>query len=288
MRDTCRSRKGRSITSEVMEIRTDGCHDHGMKENSDLGVLLRQWRNRRRYSQLDLAGEAEISTRHLSFIETGKARASRATLMRLAATLDLPPRETNMLLLAGGYAPMDRLAAGGEPYAGIETPLSLLLEGHHPYPAIAIDRYWTIRKANRAVATLLEGVSPHLLEAPMNAVRIALHPQGLAPSIINYAQWRHHLLTRLRQQVRLTDDDALKRLLAEAESYPVPANAPHGERPIEGPVIPLRLRSAAGVLRLISTTTIFGTPVDVEISELAIETFFPADEETRRILQAMG
>jgi transcriptional regulator with XRE-family HTH domain len=257
----------------------------------EAGGLIRAWRQKRRLSQLDLAIEAEISTRHLSFVETGKARASREMLMRLAASLHLPLRETDELLHAGGFAPAHRIQpAAADPYAAIETPLALLLEGHHPYPAIAVDRYWTIRKANRAVAPLLAGVAPELLEAPLNAVRLCLHPGGLAGRIENYATWREHLIERLRQQVRLTGDAALQRLLDEALAYPTPPSrtSSRPEPPTRGPVIPMRLRHGDIVLNLISTITIFGTPLEVEVSELAIETFFPADEATRQALVALG
>lgn len=251
-----------------------------------LGPLLRTWRQKRRMSQLELAGDAEISTRHLSFVETGRARPSREVLLRLAESLALPLRESNALLLAAGLAPgqIARMPEA-DAYAAIEAPLALLLEGHHPYPAIAIDRYWTIRKANRAVYPLLTGVSPALLTPPMNAIRISLHPEGLAPRIDNIVLWREHLLHRLQRQIQLTDDAALKHLLHEVSAYPVPADArPIATRMPTGPVIPMTLRVNGESLNLISTTTIFGSPIDVEVSELAIETFFPGDEATRQAL----
>lgn len=256
---------------------------------NELGPLLRVWRQRRRLSQLDLAVEAEVSTRHLSFLETGRAKPSREMLLRLAETLELPLRETDMLLLAGGYAPRQghRLPAA-DPYAAIEAPLAMLLEGHHPYPAIAIDRYWNIRKANRAVSPLLAGVAPSLLEAPLNAVRLSLHPEGLAPRIVNYRPWREHLFARLHRQIRLTQDPALKRLLDEVSAYPVASGIARDNTPQSGPVMPMQLRLGDRVLNLISTTTVFGTPIDVEVSELAIETFFPGDEATRQVLFALG
>lgn len=269
-----------ACTSWVLEKR--------MEMTSHPGLILRHWRKKRRLSQLNLASDIEISTRHLSYIETGKSRASREMLLRLAEGLDLPRRETSDLLLAAGFAPGGYRPGASNSFAAIETPLGLLLEGHHPYPAIAIDRYWTIRKANRAVAPILSVVSPDLLEGAMNVVRITLHPRGLAPHIINYMQWRHHLLGQLRKQVRLTDDAALKHLLAEAEGYPAPPGVALSARPVEGPVIPLQFRTPQGVLNLISTTTTFGTPVDIEVSELAIETLFPADEETRAFFMRLG
>lgn len=249
---------------------------------NELGDLLRQWRARRRLSQLALAIEAEISTRHLSFIETGRARPSRPMLVRLAETLALPLRETDELMLAAGFSPASTSRVPAvDPSSSIEAPLQMLLEGHEPYPALAIDRYWTIRKANNAVAPLLAGIAPELLAPPLNAVRISLHPGGLAPRIVNFGVWRAHLVGRLKRQVALTGDAALARLLAEAEAYPAPAATVRAQR-MEGPVIPMLLKSGDRVLNLISTTTIFGTPVDVEVSELAIESFFPGDEATRR------
>ncbi len=260
-----------------------------MEQIIELGPLLRTWRQRRRMSQLDLAAEAEVSTRHLSFVETGRAKPSREMLLRLAETLGLPLRETDALLLAGGFSPQHgHNLPAADPYAAIEAPLAMLLEGHAPYPAIAIDRYWTIRKANRAVYPLLAGIAPELLEAPLNAIRISLHPGGLAPRIVNYRVWREHLLSRLKRQLQLTEDAALKRLHDEAALYPAPPGTREGGTAPTGPVIPMQLRVGDSVLNLISTTTIFGTPINVEVSELAIETFFPADEATRQALFALG
>lgn len=259
-----------------------------MDMHPDFPTMLRGWRQRRRLSQLALADEADISTRHLSFLETGKARPSREMLLKLAASLELPLRETDALLLAGGYAPQRfRPLSDGDPYARIDPQVDMLLEGFVPFPAIVIDRYWTIHKVNRAAYPLLAGVSETLLTPPLNAIRIGLHPQGLAPRILNYPAWRAHLLERLKRQIRLTGDAALQRLYNEAVLYPALPAAPFHEPATTGPVVPLRIKQGEEILNLISTTTVFGTPVDVEVSELAIEAFLPADEATRRLLQTM-
>ncbi|MCA0401543.1 MAG: helix-turn-helix transcriptional regulator [Proteobacteria bacterium] len=259
-----------------------------MDDIEGFGPKLKFWRQNRRFSQLDLAQEAGLSTRHLSFLETGRAGPSREMLMRLVGALALPLREADALLLAAGFSPAHRSHAASDPYQAIEAPLAMLLEGHHPFPAVAIDRYWNIRKANRAVAPLLAGVAPELLAGPINAVRLSLHPGGILPRILNAYQWREHLLQRLRQQFRLTADPALGSLIAEALAYPAPSKSTHAGGPPTGPVIPMRMRFGDAVLNFISTTTVFGTPLEVEVSELAIETFFPADEVTRQALIAMG
>ena len=262
------------------------------RTSQPVGHLLRAWRQRRRISQLDLATEAEISPRHLSFVETGRATPSRAMLLRLAEQLAVPLREQNALLLAAGYAPVfaERSLRAPEMDAAWRA-VELVLAGHEPAPALAIDRHWTLVAANCALPPLLAAVGPALMQPPVNVMRLSLHPAGLAPQILNYAEWRAHLLARLREQVAASADPLLDDLLHEVAAYPAPmgtqprVDTPPPERmPI---VVPLRLRSPVGPLAFISTTTLFGTPVEVTLSELAIESFFPADAATTEALRRL-
>lgn len=253
-----------------------------------VGEMLREWRERRRLSQLALALEADVSARHVSFLETGKARPSREMLLRLAERLEVPLRERNRLLLAGGFAPNYTERALDDPALGsARTVVERVLAGHEPYPALAVDRHWTLLAANRAVAPLLAGVATDLLRPPVNVLRLSLHPEGMAPRIVNLEQWRGHLLARLRRQVEQTADAVLADLAAELAAYPIPdeghgrSRTTVGETPI---AVPLRLRTERGLLALLSTTMVFGTPVDVTLAELAVEAFFPADAETAAIL----
>jgi len=255
------------------------------------GDYLRQWRQHRRLSQLDLAQEAEISTRHLSFVETGRSLPSREMVLRLAERLDIPLRERNALLVAAGYAPMYRERPLDDPaLSAARQAVELILKSHEPYPALAVDRHWNLVAANGMLPHLLAGADPALLQGPINVLRLSLHPQGLAPKIVNLAQWRNHLFERLRQQVHATGDPTLAALLEELRGYPVPDGADdlHMEGEHMGVVMPFRFRSSFGVLSFISTTTIFGTPVDVTLQELALETFFPADEMTGEVLRKLS
>jgi transcriptional regulator with XRE-family HTH domain len=253
-----------------------------------VGALLRQWRQRRRLSQLDLASDAAISTRHLSCLETGRAQPSRQMLMRLAERLEVPVRERNTLLTAAGYAPMYRERALDDPaLAAARRAVDVLLKAHEPAPALAVDRHWTLVSHNRAVAPFLAGASPALLQPPVNVLRLSLHPEGLAPRIVNLAQWRAHLLSRLRQQVAASGDAVLAALLDELSAYP-PGEPHDAGSEAGGVIVPLQVRTDAGVLSFISTTTVFGTPVDITLSELALETFFPADEATAQALRHLG
>ncbi len=255
-----------------------------------VGEYLRQWRQRRRLSQLDLALEAEISTRHLSFMETGRALPSREMVLRLAERLDIPLRERNALLLAAGYAPMFLQRKLDDPaLQAVRKAMELVLAGHEPYPALAIDRHWNLVAANKALPPLLDGVDPALLQPPVNVLRLSLHPQGMAPRIANYWEWRAHLFERLRRQIDLSADPVLTELLHELSGYPAPAGlapqASGSSAAYAGVVVPLQLVSPAGTLSFISTTTVFGTPLDVTLSELALESFFPADERTAQALR---
>jgi transcriptional regulator with XRE-family HTH domain len=254
------------------------------------GDHLRHWRQHRRLSQLDLAHEADISTRHLSFVETGRSVPSREMVLRLSERLDIPLRERNALLVAAGYAPMYRERPLDDPaLASARQAVELLLKSHEPYPALAVDRHWNLVAANRMVPHLMEGADASLLEGPVNVLRLSLHPLGLAPRIANLPQWRTHIFERLRQQIAATADPLLAALLEELKAYPVPEEAMEhleGEHP--GVVMPFLFKTPAGMLSFISTTTIFGTPVDVTLQELAMETFFPADDFTRQALLALA
>ena len=257
-----------------------------------IGSLLREWRQRRRLSQLELALEAEVSTRHLSFVETGRSTPSREMVLHLAERLEIPIRERNVLLLAAGYAPAFVERPLQDPaLASARQAVELLLAAHEPWPALAVDRHWTLLASNRAVAPLLTGVAPALLRPPLNVLRLSLHPEGLAPRIANLTEWRGHLFARLSRQVSLTADAGLAELLRELRDYPAPALEapfPHPDRAAASVVVPLCLTTDAGTLSFISTSTVFGTPVEVTLAELALETFFPADAATAAALRRLA
>lgn len=250
--------------------------------------FLRSWRQRRRLSQLDCALEANISQRHLSFMESGRATPSRDMLLHLAECLDIPLRERNAALLAAGFAPVYPERRLEDPaMESVREAIDRLLRGHEPFPALAIDRHWNLMAANAAVAPLLVGVEDQqLLAAPINVLRLSLHPGGLAPRIANLGEWRGHLLDRLRRQIASTRDEVLIALLAELTDYPCVSPHPEASFELGAVLVPMRLKTPRGELSLISTTTVFGTPRDVLLSEMAIETFFPADAATRDILGA--
>src|SRR3954463_12592361 len=254
-----------------------------------IGDHLRDWRQRRRLSQLDLALEAEISTKHLSFLETGRSQPSRDMVLRLAERLDVPLRERNVLLVSAGYAPVFPQRPLADPaLEAARRAVDLVLKGHEPYPALAVDRHWTMLAHNAAVTPLLAGADDSLLAPPVNVLRLSLHPKGLAPRIENLGEWRAHILARLHQQIDATADAVLVKLMDELAACPVPATARHTgsvNPDYAGVVVPLRLRTEAGTLSLFSTTTVFGTPVDITLSELAIESFFPADTASADILR---
>ena len=260
-----------------------------MMNTATIGDQLRGWRQRRRMSQLDLALEAEISTRHLSFVETGRAAPSRDMVLRLAERLDVPLREQNMMLVAAGFAPVFPERKLDDPaMQPVRAAVDLVLAGHEPFPALAIDRHWTLVSANRAVMRLLAGVDAALLQPPVNVLRLSLHPLGLAPRIVNLPEWREHLFARLRRQVDLSADPVIVALLAELRAYPAPDGLPWRPArvaPEASPVVPFQLATEAGVLSFVSTTMVFGTPVDITLAELAIESFFPADGATAEALR---
>ncbi len=256
-----------------------------------VGDHLRDWRQRRRMSQLDLALEAEISTRHLSFVETGRAQASRDMLLRLADQLEIPLRERNVILVAGGFAPVFPQRSLDDPaLAAARRTVDLILTGNEPHPALAVDRQWNLVSANRMVAPLLAGIDADLLTPPLNVIRLSLHPRGLARRTANFHEWRVHILERLRREVELTADQGLADLLTEVRAYPIPDGQPPRKPSDEfaGVAIPFQLKTDDGVLSFLSTTTVFGTPVDVTLSELTLETFFPADAATAQALRTMA
>ena len=259
-----------------------------MQTSQPVGALLRAWRQRRRMTQMDLALEAEISPRHLSFMETGRAQPSREMLMRLTEELEVPLRERNALLVAAGFAPLYRERPLQD--AALEAArkaIDLVLAAQKPFPAFALDRHWNVVASNHALPELYEGVASELLQAPVNVLRLSLHPRGLAPRIANLAEWRAHLLSRLRRQVELTADAQLAELAREATAYPVDG-AFESDNLAREVLVPFRVRSRAGVLSFFSMTTVFGSPVDVTLAELAVESFFPADGTTAEAVRGLA
>jgi len=255
--------------------------------STTVGPLLREWRTRRRLSQMDLAADAGVSARHLSFVETGRSRPSPDVVLQLADRLEVPLRDRNHLLLAAGYAPVyDQRELDDPEMEPVRDALTLILDGHDPYPAVVVDRAWEMLAANRAVELLAAGVAPHLLEPPVNVLRLSLHPDGVAPRIANLGEWRAHLLDRLGRQIALSGDPALETLLEELRGYPAPEHDPGPDHPGRDIAVPLRLRSEAGELAFISTVATFGTAVEVTASELSIESFFPADRLTAETVRS--
>lgn len=256
-----------------------------------VGELLRDWRRRRHLSQLDVSLEAAVSARHLSFVETGRSKPGRDLILHLAEHLDVPLRERNTLLLAAGYAPVYReTPLDEERMAPVRAALEKILEGQAPYPAVIVDGCWNVVLANApALGIMTAGCAPHLVEAP-NAIRLSLHPEGLAPQLDNLPEFAEHLLTRLRREALLSGDDGLAALLEEVSEYPAAAAAREAPslaaEPAELLFVPMRLRRPDGqVWSLFSTIASFGTALDVTVSELMIESFFPADAQTARALQ---
>jgi transcriptional regulator with XRE-family HTH domain len=255
-----------------------------------VGPLLRDWRQRRRLSQLDLASEAEVSPRHLSFVETGRSRPSRELVLHLAEHLDVPLRERNSLLLAAGYAPtfhetpLDAVEMGP-----VRDALDKILAGHDPFPAVVVDKRWDLVSANvAALSVMSEGVAAELLEPPINTLRIVLHPDGLAPRIVNFEEYSDHLLTRLERQAAAAADPGLYALLDELRGYPGVTNTSASYHDAASLLfVPFVLRTGAQELTFFSTLATFGTALDITVAELAIESFFPADGATAAALQAL-
>jgi transcriptional regulator with XRE-family HTH domain len=254
-----------------------------------VGAQLRRWRTHRQLSQLALSMQADISTRHLSYVETGRSLPSREMILRLARRLEVPLRERNNLLTAAGFAPMYAIRSLDDPaLMRARQVVELVLRAHEPSPALAVDRHWNIVMQNNAVPILLEGVADTLLEPPVNALRLSLHPEGMAPRIVNFDAWRSHVLARLQRQFLASGDVALHSLKAELAAYPTLPGAKGGEqvmRDESGVAVPLLIDTRLGRLAFMSTTTVFGTPVEVTLSEMALETFFPADDATAAALQ---
>lgn len=247
-----------------------------------VGELLREWRERRRLSQLDLSIQADISARHLSFVETGRSRPTPDMILRLTEQLDVPLRERNTLLLAGGYAPAYPQHGLDEPeLMSVRAALKQVLAGHEPYPAIVINRWWEMVESNSAIGVLVAGCAPDLLAPPVNVLRLSLHPDGMAPRIANLGQWRSHLLSQLKRRADVLGDQRLLELHRELGDYPGGAA---GEVSPTDVVLPLRFRHEAGELSFFSISAVVGSAVDVTVEELAIESFYPADAATVALL----
>ncbi|MCT6779014.1 helix-turn-helix domain-containing protein [Streptomyces rubiginosohelvolus] len=276
--------------------------------DTEVGPLLRDWREQRRISQLELALRADSSARHISFIETGRSRPSEDMVLRLAEQLDIPVRERNALLVIAGYAPRYPQTSLDDPaMASLRESLERLLAAYEPYPALVVDGTYGVVAANRGVALLLEGVPEKLLTPPLNAMRLTLHPEGLAPRILNLPEWRADLLAQMDRQIALVRSPALRELYDEVAAYPAPARADGTGRTAEGTggavpaadgadgagrdraaafALPMLLEHGGRVLSFVSSIATFNTPMDVTVAELAIETFLPADRETAAYLHA--
>lgn len=251
-----------------------------------IGDQIRAWRQRRRLSQLELASDADVSTRHLSFVETGRSAPSREMVLRLAEHLDVPLRDRNLLLVSAGFAPVYDETPIEEPRMdSVRAALRQVLAGHEPYPAVVVDRFWNLIDANGAAALFMEGAPPELLEPPLNVLRLSMHPEGMARNILNLGEWRAHMIDRVRRHVALTADAALTQLYRELRDYPGPV--PDAAPPPQGNevFVPLRMLADGRELSFFSTIATFGTPVDITVAELAIESFYPADAETAAYLR---
>ncbi|MFF9622644.1 helix-turn-helix domain-containing protein [Streptomyces griseosporeus] len=261
-----------------------------------VGPLLRAWRERRRVSQLELALRADSSARHISFVETGRSRPSEEMVLRLAEHLEVPVRERNALLLAAGYAPRYPETPLDDPALdAVRAGMERLIQGYEPYPALVVDALYDVQAANRGIAMLLEGVPQELLAPPLNAMRLTLHPRGLAPRIRNLREWRGHLLAQMERQIALHRSAALRALYEEVAAYPVPeeagaagAGGPDADRPYPYFALPLLIEHDGRVLSFVSSISTFNTPMDVTVAELAIETFLPADPATVKYLQSLA
>ncbi|MER6102863.1 helix-turn-helix transcriptional regulator [Streptomyces sp. NPDC001832] len=282
--------------------------------DTGVGPLLRSWREQRRISQLELALRADSSARHISFIETGRSRPSEDMILRLAEHLDIPVRERNALLLAAGYAPRYAQTALDDPALGaLREGMERLLQGYDPYPALVVDGMYNVVAANQGIQMLLEGVAGHLLTPPLNAMRLTLHPEGLAPRIRNLREWRADLLAQMDRQIALARSAELRELYEEVAGYPAPEGTDRaedaetaasnggagsigcsaGENAGAGPAsprpfaLPLRIEHGGQVLSFVASIATFNTPMDVTVAELAIETFLPADRATADHLRSL-
>jgi transcriptional regulator with XRE-family HTH domain len=261
-------------------------------DRNNVGTLLRDWRKRRGLSQLSLAVDADISQRHLSFVESGKSRPSREMILHLARQLDVPLRERNAILVAGGFAPYYPQRPLQSPeLAPARDVIERILQGHMPHPALVVDRYWTLITSNNALTVLLNDVAPQLLNGDVNVLRLSLHPDGLAPRIINLGEWRDHILERLAHEAEHTADPKLMALYKGLTALPGPLNRhPRSTRAARNGTIavPIHLTSDHGPLSFISTTTVFGTAADVTLAEITIETFYPSDDRTASIMARLA
>jgi transcriptional regulator with XRE-family HTH domain len=256
-------------------------------QRTGFGQLLRRWRTARGLSQLKLSADTGVSSRHLSFLETGRAQPSRQIILFLAEQLDVPLPDRNDLLLAAGFAPAYGSRSLDDPaMAGVRDSITHMLAGHEPYPALVMDGGWNRLLANQGTRALVPNVAPFLLAEPVNVLRLTLHPEGMAPRIVNLAEWSEHLLLRLRQRANRKGDEGLAKLHDELASYPGVRSPDQHAEPGQRVVLPLEYRSDQGVLRFLNTTTSFATPLDAALSEIFIEAFYPADETTRRVLAA--
>jgi transcriptional regulator with XRE-family HTH domain len=269
------------MAAEDVTVLRPGAARAGPLSAAGFGSLLRAWRKRRSISQLALALDAAVSPRHLSFIETGRARPSREMVVNLADHLEVPLRERNTLLLAAGYAPLyGEQPLSSEGMEPVRNAIDRFLRAHEPYPAVVVNRRHELLASNDALDVLLDGVAPELLEEPANGMRVALHPRGMAPRTINFAEWSAHLLHRVRRQIEATGDAELEHLYEELIAYPN-VQPPGAHHSLESELLlPLRLREEDGELAFFTTLTTFGTAADVTLSELAIEAFYPANAAT--------
>ena len=247
----------------------------------DVGALVRHWRQRRRLSQQALSERCGVSTRHLSCIETGKAQPSPGMIGQLSEALEVPLREQRRLFTAAGFVPdASELPLGSPALAQVNDALELILAGHEPYPALVVDGGWDLVAANEAAYRLLADLPAELLEQPVNVVRLSLDPRGLAPRILNLAEWQAGIMARIHHEHDTSGDPRLAALIAD-----FPLRTPPRTPDI---VLTVRLRAGADVLSLITTTTVFGTPRELAVAELAIEALYPADAATRDQLVALA
>ncbi|MDX3380877.1 helix-turn-helix transcriptional regulator [Streptomyces niveiscabiei] len=274
-----------------MTLVASGTEPPSATPGQGVGPLLRAWREYRRVSQLELALRADSSARHISFVETGRSRPSEDMVLRLAEHLEVPVRERNALLLAAGYAPRYAQTPLDDPaLAGVRAGLERLLRGYEPYPALVVDGAYTVVAANRGITMLLDGVADTLLAPPLNAMRLTLHPEGLAPRIRNLPEWRAHLLHQMERQLALQRSPELRELYDEVAAYPAPQEPRDTEPAPDTPVfaLPLRITHEGRTLSFVSSISTFNTPTDVTVAELAVETLLPADPATAKYLQEIG
>lgn len=260
-------------------------HDQAPTPSFQLGERLRGWRERRALTQMALALQAEVSTRHLSFVETGRAQPGRELILRLAEELEIPLRERNVLLAAAGFAPVFEQRPFEHPsFDPVRAIIDVTLARHRPFPAFVIDRHWNVVRSNGGVPAMYEGIDASLLQAPTNVVRLMLHPLGMAPRVQRLAAWRSHFVVQMRRQFDLTGDPGLGALLREALAWP------GGMAPVDestgGPAMTLDIDTSIGRLSFISAITVFGSPVDVTLQEIALEVMHPADAFTERVVRA--